>query len=219
VFGNSRCWILAALWGAVGCSSGQSGADFQGTVCVVVDSAVTGADQATPVGTPSDLVALATGEQHLSLQWYGHTDPPKLHETVFTMEVLPEVASARYLAQMPALAGQSGLSCPDMLTIDATLRLDTADGVFAERFAGTLRKEAPFGVVSFEGTLPAGDLQGSYDDTEIAAGFVNPLYVVRSTLKPDVRGNLFMNGEDPDNDPNTIKGSPFIAEWPVPPQP
>jgi hypothetical protein len=177
-----------------------------------VSSTTIGPDDPTAQGTPNALATEVAGERRTSIR-YGQALAGTHVDTELVLEVLLDLASARIVTSSGS-DGQASSSCGDSLEVDGTLRFETVDGAFAERFTGTLTKSQ--GGSRFAGTLPASELRGSYDAGSLLSAYLGPTYSLVTTLSPPPAGSLSMSGGDPDNDPNTTVTSASIATWPPP---
>jgi hypothetical protein len=206
-------WSLVCSVGITGCGlGGQSGTETKRPFCTAASSTPIGADDPSAQGTPNALAAAVAGERRTSIR---HGLPPAgpYTDTELVLEVFLNVASARVVTST-RWDGQPSSSCGDHLEVDGELRFETADGAFAERFAGTVVKSQLD--LRFRGTLPASELRGSYDAGTLLSGYVGPYYLLSTTVSPPLSGNLCMNGDDPDSDPGTTVTVSPIASWPAP---
>ena len=213
-------WSLAFSVGLIGCGSGvdpgvgqpqtggQSGTETEPPPCKEVSRTPVGPDDPTAAGTANELAVRVAGERRTSIR-YGHPVAGTSVDTEVVLEVFLDLTTARIVTST-GWNGQPSSSCGDRLEVDGELRFETADGAFAERFAGTLTNDR------FAGTLPASELRGSYDAGALLSAYVGPYYSLYTTLSPPLWGSLSMNGDEPDSDPNTTVTAASIASWPVP---
>ncbi|MBM4361831.1 MAG: hypothetical protein FJ104_04060 [Deltaproteobacteria bacterium] len=222
--------LLVTSVACVSCTGGQSGTEGEkGIACDVVETRALAPDEVTTHGTAEEMASRVSAAASLSLRWYGHGRGSGFQDTQVTLTAAPAVASARLVRrrQTDCPANAKCVGCPDLLEMNAVLAFETADGAFAETFSGTLSLEQAFGTMTFVATLPAGDLQGTYDASAILPNFRNAEYSVRvgwapgDELQPDagvsaLTGGLFLSGDDADSDPSTVPTSAAIAEFPAP---
>lgn len=200
---------LAAI---AGCSPVDPilGGSIQGSLCQVIERRALAPDETTPLGSPSQLVSEAVGAQRIPLRWFEHGSTPRSGDTDLTAEATANPASAEYVTRRGSKPSDE---CPDRLERPATLAFQTADGSFNETFPGILYKQGSFGEVSFEGALPATDLEGSYDASVLRLD-ADSRYVIRTQLRPVLRGNVSLEDGAPPADPNATATTPAIADWP-----
>jgi hypothetical protein len=179
-----------------------------------------GADEATEVGTPTELAAGVSGPHVLPMRWWAHGPMQSSFDTELTLELSVQLQSARFVEQR-AVNPEQAYGCENLLEIDAVLRFDTADGAFGEQFTGVLSKSASSGEARFTGSFPAAELRGTYDASGILANYRDPEYSVHLWLSPALdtgessfSGNVSLNGADADDDPSTTVVSAAIAEFP-----
>jgi hypothetical protein len=102
----------------------------------VASSTPVGSYDSTAQGTPNALATEVAGEHRTSIRYW--QAPAGTHvDTEVVLEVFLDLASARVVTNTD-WDGQPSSGCGDSLEADGTLRFETVDGAFAERFAGTL---------------------------------------------------------------------------------
>ena len=172
------------------------------------------AGERTTAGTANDLALAVAVRRSAPLSWwFANGGPADTGITVVTLEATADASSARTIPQQPVQPALAAY-CGTLLELDATLRFETADGAFSERFQGTIQKDALGGTVSFQGQMPARQHQGTYDLAR--RGILNPSDVtldVYAVLLPDFRGILSADGAGAVSPTNTM-GVFTLASWP-----
>jgi hypothetical protein len=132
----------------VGRSNGLVKPSCEATATVVDDATVTALGYSA-----ADLVANLRGPVSETLNWSrGGSD------TTITAELVGDPGEARFL---DGDAGE-GADCPDRMEVDASVRIATGDGAFAETWAVTLVSEGAT-AASFTQDLDAVELVGTFD--------------------------------------------------------
>jgi hypothetical protein len=206
--------VMALAFATMGCSS-ETTSGSRGVSCIVVETRAIGPDDETPLGTANGVVAGITLMQHANLRWFSNRETQTTGDTTLTVEVLPDTTSVTYETRKAEDVAQAAL-CGDVMNVSAALLFKTADGTFDERFSGTLHKGMGISA-DFVGTLPASELQGSYDHSWLPPSHAGELYSLRTALSPNLSGTMYVDGPEASSSPNVTYGSAYIAEWPAGP--
>jgi hypothetical protein len=148
--------------GQTGDDSGTTGLD-----CDVVGTTLLGLDDISPLGfVPNDSLALALGSSALPLRWLSPVfaeDGELLdYVTRSTSELQLTVERSGEQARLiERVDSEHGVRCQDLLEVDVSAALASADGALSERFDATVSLRPGF--AALESFIPTTALGGSFE--------------------------------------------------------
>jgi hypothetical protein len=208
-------WVVGALCGCG--AGGQSGTEGDSALldvqCDVVTKTPVAADQQTEVGMAAELAAALSGSRVLTVHWFPKDGTESSVVNDLTLDVTVDSQSARLVEQRAEDPNNAAL-CSNYIEIDGIAVFKTTDGAFDERFVGVASNEASAQamgnrVYTFEGTFPAGEVQGTYDASAVLSKYMNPSFSIIAWFDPEPSGAVDLRGDDADSVPPEL-----IAEFP-----
>lgn len=211
---SSRGWLLGAGAFALlasACAGGQSGVELDpGPLCNVMARGTVAPDQVTANGTVELLAAEVEQPTSVPMHVFDHPGGGPGVDTTLTLVASVDRSSGQDVQRVSG--GGVPDACRTLLTARAVLHFDAADGSYSEVFDGTIEKDGE--QAWFSATIPLQEHRGTLDLTALAKNYSNPVLNVRTRLGSMPSGELSLEGDANDSDPNTVAGPAGLAAWP-----
>lgn len=210
---HTSLFTVAVLLNA--CAGGQTGQEDKGPACAYESNALT-LDEATDLGfSASDLKAALASSLTSSIHWSRMDTTDEL-----TLEVQAVSAQRLKVSNKGANGG-----CPETVELDVTVAIHTADGLLNEQLEGTINAgsldewvlNAHVDMDAVEGTLDAATLDldlSNWKDPQLTFRLQHTLQSANG--EATLRGQVSLDGDDPNPDDSSSPVSAAIAELPAP---
>jgi hypothetical protein len=232
--------LLVGLWAVLqfGCEGGQSGTEGSrcgnepgsrcgsgdgdgdaGDPCHGAEPRALESDEATAIGSPTEIAAAYGGETQTTLRWYDRSEgETEARDTELTLRPTLDSDDARLVPITP----YGSTECIDSVELAASLTLRTADGTFDSVVEGFVIVVAIEGQALFRADVATDGLGGSYDVSPLVEENGSIRLSLNTTFgsvgkRAQPSGSIDFVGEPRSLDGHSASvGGGTVAEWPAP---